>query len=108
MNKKNSLIWNNDYVQQLVAVLASIDNASSMRNFLQDVMTEKEITEVSARLKAAQMLRMGAKYTEIIKATKLSSRTVARISDWLQNGTGGYEAALEFSKHHAHRPPARA
>ena len=72
-------------------------------------MTKKEITEIGARLKAAQMLRKGAKYTEIVATTKLSSRTVARISDWLQNGTGGYDTALEIaSTHHAHLPPARA
>ena len=80
-----------------------------MQNFLRDVLTEKEIIEVSARLEAAKMLRAGAKYTNIVAATKLSSRTVARISDWLQNGTGGYDAALSvIDDHHAHIPPARA
>ncbi len=70
-------------------------------------MTEKEIIEISARLKAADMLSRGEKYADIIATTKLSSRTVARISDWLQNGTGGYRQALAIL-HHAHLPPARA
>lgn len=101
-------MWNNDLTQQLATVLSSIDDIDSMQNFLRDVMTKKEITEIGARLEAAQMLRKGAKYTEIVTATKLSSRTVARISDWLQNGTGGYDTALEIaSTHHAHLPPAR-
>jgi len=101
-------VWNNDLTQQLATVLSSIDDIDSMQNFLRDVMTKKEITEIGARLEAAQMLRKGAKYTEIVTATKLSSRTVARISDWLQNGTGGYDTALEIaSTHHAHLPPAR-
>lgn len=95
--------------QQLVGVLSSIDDAKTMQSFLSDVMTEKEIAEISARFDAAKMLRNGAKYTDIVAATKLSSRTVARISDWLQNGTGGYDAALDLvNAHHAHIPPARA
>lgn len=79
-----------------------------MRAFLCDVMTEKEIIEISARLEAARMLSLGAKYEDIIKATKLSSRTVARISDWLKNGAGGYKEALDIVEHQSHSLPARA
>lgn len=108
MNKQSS-IWDSESTQQFAGVLSAIDDVKTMQNFLSDVMTEKEIDEISARFVAAQMLRSGAKYTEIVTATKLSSRTVARISDWLQNGTGGYDAALQLiDAHHAHLPPARA
>jgi len=72
-------------------------------------MTEKEIIEISARLEAARMLQAGKTYAEITQKTKLSSRTVARISDWLQNGTGGYEVALKIAvSHSGHTSPARA
>ena len=109
MIKDESSVWNNDLTQQLAVVLSSIDDIESMQNFLRDVMTKKEISEIGSRLKAAQMLRKGAKYAEIVATTKLSSRTVARISDWLQNGTGGYDTALEIANmHHAHLLPARA
>lgn len=108
MNKRSS-VWKSESARQFAGVLSLIDDAKTMQNFLSDVMTEKEIAEISARLAAARMLRNGATYTDIVAATKLSSRTVARISDWLQNGAGGYDAALEtFTKHHAHLPPARA
>lgn len=79
-----------------------------MQNFLRDVMTEKEIVEISARFETARMLTEGKKYSEIIAATKLSSRTVARISEWLQNGCNGYQAALKTANHHGHISPARA
>ena len=49
----------------------------------------------------------GIKYTEIVAKTKLSSRTIARISDWLQNGCNGYQVALQ-NIHHDHISPARA
>ncbi len=102
-------IWDDSKAQQLAEALACITDISTMRNFLRDVMTEKEITEMSARFEAAKMLLAGCKYTDIVAKTKLSSRTVARISDWLQNGAGGYQAALKtIDIHHDHLPPARA
>lgn len=102
-------IWDSDTAQQLVDVLASISDASDMQNFLRDVMTEKEIIEVSARLEAARMLNNGETYTDITRTTKLSSRTVARISDWLKDGYKGYPVALRvISAHHEHTPPDRA
>ena len=105
MKNKIQPVWNTPNTQRLAQVLADIDNVYEMQNFLRDVMTEKEIIEISARYKAAQMLLAGSKYSDIVAATKLSSRTVARISDWLKNGTGGYKIAL---MHHEHMSPAHA
>lgn len=109
MDKLRQDIWNSDSPQQLAEVLIQINDVRTMQNFLRDVMTEKEIIEISARLQAARMLSEGKKYTDIIEATKLSSRTIARISDWMQNGKKGYAAAVQLaSSHHDHLPPARA
>lgn len=108
MSNGTTAIWNDPKTQQLSEVLLSISDISTMQNFLRDVMTEKEIVEISARLEAARMLTTGSKYTDIVDATKLSSRTIARISEWLQNGCSGYEAALNTRQHHDHLSPARA
>jgi TrpR-related protein YerC/YecD len=105
----NKQIWDTPTAKQLSIVLASIDDISIMQNVLRDVMTEKEIIEISSRLEAARMLELGKKYTEVIEKTKLSSRTVARISEWMKNGQNGYKEALKItSAHHDHIPPARA
>lgn len=109
MNSDQTKIWSNAQPRQLAEVLAAIDDVSVMQNFLRDVLTLKEITEVSARLEAARMLADGQRYVDITAATKLSSRTVARISEWLQKGCSGYETALNLiNAHHAHIPPACA
>ncbi len=79
-----------------------------MRNFLRDVMTDKEIAEISSRLEAARMLESGSTYDEIVARTKLSSRTIARISEWMKSGCGGYAAALKIINHNNHIPPVRA
>ncbi len=108
MNQNSIAIWKQAQPQQLARVLTAIDDQITMQNFLRDVLTEKEIIEISGRLEAAKMLTDGQTYTAITKATKLSSRTVARISDWLQNGYKGYSVALNLIAHHDHIPPARA
>lgn len=104
-----SSVWTTPFPRQLAEVLVAVPDVKSMQKFLRDVMTEKEIIEISARLEAARMLTSGSTYTEVIAHTKLSSRTVARISEWLQNGYDGYTIAIELiAHHHAHIPPARA
>lgn len=107
MSKDVNRVWDNENALQLVAALVAIDDKSLMQNFLRDVMTEKEILEISARFEAARMLVDGKKYSEIVAKTRLSSRTVARISEWLQNGCEGYRVVLN-TLHHDHTPPARA
>lgn len=97
MQSSAASVWETETALALARVLAAIRNETTMRNFLRDVMTEKEIIEISSRLEAANMLQQGKKYTEIIEKTRLSSRTIARISDWMQNGYGGYKAALQLA-----------
>lgn len=104
MDTYDASVMEQEMPEQLTEILCKIDDADTMRRFLRDVMTEKEITEVSARLEAARMLTAGASYAAIIKRTKLSSRTVARIRGWLTNGTGGYDTILQ-SMHHLHIQP---
>jgi TrpR-related protein YerC/YecD len=109
MSNDKTIVWKSDTARQLAEALVAIESVKDMQNFLRDVMTEKEIVETSARLEAARMLNEGKKYTEIVAKTKLSSRTVARISDWLQNGCNGYQAALKTpNQHHSHILPASA
>lgn len=109
MQNSITTIWRSGTAQQLAGALTNIGDAKTMQAFLSDVMTEKEITEISFRLEAAKMLQNGDKYIEIVKKTKLSSATVARISDWLKNGTGGYATILsQINAHYNHIPPASA
>jgi TrpR-related protein YerC/YecD len=109
MTTDASNVWNNQMTQQFAEALTTIVDGQAMQNFLRDVMTEKEIIETSARLEAAKMLTKGERYTDVIKRTKLSSRTVALISDWLKNGCNGYQTALtSLDSHNSHISPVSA
>lgn len=103
----NQSIWDDQATKQFADSILAIDDINTLQNFLRDVMTEKEIIEISARLEAARMLQSGNTYCDIVKKTKLSSRTVARISDWMKNGCNGYSAVISSINNHAHISPAR-
>tara|TARA_B100002052_G_C15743241_1_gene534235 strand:+ start:78 stop:404 length:327 start_codon:yes stop_codon:yes gene_type:complete len=104
-------VWQKDLPQQLSLTLASIADEKTMQLFLTDVLTQKEIIEISSRLEAALMLQAGEKYEDIIRKTRLSTRTVARIREWLKNGSGGYRIVFEAAnckEHSQHMSPADA
>ncbi|MDD4352300.1 MAG: YerC/YecD family TrpR-related protein [Candidatus Gracilibacteria bacterium] len=93
--------WNDKIGQDLIKVITSLKNEQEAQKFLRDLLTEQEIIEFSKRWQATQLLDQKIPYTEIVKETGLSSTTIARISDWLQNGQGGYRLMLErVVKHH--------
>lgn len=79
---------------QLIKALLSLKNESEAQRFLRDLMTEKEITEFSKRLRAAEMLTEKIAYTAIVKETGLSSTTVARVAKWLGGKEGGYRTII--------------
>ena len=108
----NISLWQTKNPQQLLSAITALADTSDLPNFLSDLLTKKEIIEIAARFEAALLLNDGVSYQTIVTQTKLSTRTVARISQWLKNGTGGYIAALTALNnqpaHHSHIPPARA
>ena len=71
------------------------------KRFLRDLMTENEIEEFAKRFQAAQMLSSNISYSEIEKATGLSSTTVARVSKWLNGKEGGYRKVIARLHHHS-------
>ncbi|MBE6470399.1 MAG: YerC/YecD family TrpR-related protein [Coriobacteriaceae bacterium] len=83
-------------VDDLLNVLVGIDDADTAFAFFEDVMTIREIREISQRLQVARMLDEGKPYTAIEKQTGASATTIARVSKALNYGSGGYRAALDI------------
>lgn len=85
-------------IKDLIGAILLLKNQREAKSFLRDLLTESELTEFGNRWKAAKMLEKKIPYTEIIKETGLSSTTVARVSDWLNGGMGGYKLILKRIK----------
>lgn len=81
-------------VNDLLRVLAEMDNEDDVFALLEDLFTIREIRETSQRLAVARLLAEGKSYTAIEKQTGASATTIARVSKCLGYGAGGYEKAL--------------
>lgn len=82
-------------VENLLTVLASLDDKDTLFRLLEDMFTIREIRESSQRLAVARLLNQGKSYAWIEDATGASATTIARVSKCLAHGPGGYRAALE-------------
>jgi TrpR-related protein YerC/YecD len=92
--------------RSLYQAILRIESVNEAKKFFRDLLTEAEIAEFANRWKAAQMLNDKIHYDTIAKETGMSSTTIARISKWLTNGTGGYKLMIKRTtskqndKHH--------
>ena len=82
-------------VENLLEVLAAIDDKDTLFALMEDMFTIREIRESSQRLAVARMLDYGKSYAQIEQATGASATTIARVSKCLSYGAGGYRAALD-------------
>lgn len=82
-------------VDDLLDVLAVMDDPDQIFALLEDLFTIREIRETSQRLAVARMLADGKSYAVIEKETGASATTIARVSKCLTYGTGGYKFALD-------------
>ncbi|MBB3171743.1 YerC/YecD family TrpR-related protein [Parvibacter caecicola] len=82
-------------VDDLLKVLATLQDEDAIFALLEDLFTIREIRETSQRLAVARLLSTGKPYTAIEQATGASATTIARVSKCLSYGAGGYAKALE-------------
>lgn len=93
--------WKNKGKERLIQAILAIKTSDEAMRFLRDLMTEKEITEFSKRLEAAEMLTDKISYSKIERKTGLSSTTVARVAKWLKGKEGGYKTIINRLHHNS-------
>ncbi|MBI5022604.1 MAG: hypothetical protein HZC05_00325 [Candidatus Magasanikbacteria bacterium] len=91
----STLKWDNIKTDDLLGAILALKNLNEAKRFFRDLLTELEIIEFGNRWWAAQMLEAKTPYTAIQKETNLSSRTIARIAKWLNQGKGGYKLMIK-------------
>lgn len=82
-------------VDNLFEAILSLNTIDECYKFFEDLCTVKEILDISQRLKAAKMLKNGANYMDISKATGMSTATISRVSKCLEYGGGGYAMIID-------------
>ena len=84
----------NQSVENLVQVIAKMDSADDVYNFLSDLCTIKELQDMAQRFDMALLLKDGANYQNIAATVGASSATISRVNRSLQYGADGYAIAF--------------
>ena len=80
--------------RSLSEALLSLETATEIRAFLEDLCTPAEIEAMVDRWRVAQLLDQGYAYRSIREMTEVSVTTIGRVARFMEQGTGGYRAVL--------------
>lgn len=75
----------------LYQTLLACKSEEDLKMLLSDLCTYTEVEQMAQRAAAAQLLKAGKTYAEVIAATNISSATLSRVSRCVRYGSGGYE-----------------
>lgn len=88
--KKAASPYPSDAMKELFEAIRTIRSSEEAANFFRDLLTIAELEEFASRWQMVKRLKRGESYLTIAKALGVSTTTVTRVAQWLNNGTGGY------------------
>ena len=86
---------NNKGYELLVRAIVAIENKEECGAFLEDLMTRKELDDITQRLEVAKMLSEQTVYNKIVDETGASTATISRVNRAYLYGAGGYKKLFE-------------
>jgi TrpR-related protein YerC/YecD len=84
-------------MQNLIQAITSLRTDAELAA-LRDLMTVKELKDISQRWQIVLLLNQNVPYLDIAKQVGVSTTTVTRCALWLHHGQGGYKTALSRLK----------
>jgi len=75
--------------QLLVNTLSKLKFKKALADFLDDLLTEEEILDLTQRIKIAQLILDSKNYNEISEQIGTSTSTVSKIGQVIKYGIGG-------------------
>ena len=88
----------------LSRALAAHGEPKQVAAFLRDLCTPAELEAMCDRWKVVPLLRAGEPYRGIHERTGVSVTTIGRVARTLEQGAGGYDAAIEAQNAAASSP----
>jgi TrpR-related protein YerC/YecD len=79
----------------LVKALLALEGEEECYRFMEDLLTVREIRDLSQRLEVAMLLKDKVTYNEIVERTGVSTATIGRVNRSLTYGAGGYMSVIE-------------
>lgn len=77
-------------LKELIRAFQKMDTKEKMINFLEGILTPKELEEIPMRLQIVKMLKKGISQHEIAEKLKIGIATVTRGSKEIQKGNFKY------------------
>lgn len=93
-----SRIFENESVKMLIKAFMTLKTEEELRDFLEDVMSTKEVLDISQRIVVAKMLAEQTVYSKIAEETGASTATISRVNRSFAYGTGAYKTVIERLK----------
>mgnify|MGYP002573467570 FL=1 len=87
-------IFESDGAKLFVKALLSLETEEECRLFIEDIMTTKEILDMSQRMLVAKLLDEGLVYSKIMQLSGASNTTISRVNRCYAYGGGGYKTVL--------------
>ena len=86
--------WRDALTDNLVRALVCVKAEEDCARFIEDLMTIRELKDLSQRLEVARLLYEKKTYAEIGALTTASTATISRINRSLEYGADGYQTVL--------------
>lgn len=84
-----------DLLRDLVNAFSSLKSPTEAALFIQDLLTEREVTNISKRLRIAKLFLQGKKYEEIEAELHTSHGTISKVGAWLAEKGDGFRLAIQ-------------
>lgn len=88
-------IFDREDTEILLKALVSLESEAEARLLLEDLLTAKEVADLTQRLRVAQLLLKDENYATVSQETGASSATISRVNRCVVYGGGGYETILQ-------------
>ncbi|MBN1263230.1 MAG: helix-turn-helix domain-containing protein [Candidatus Pacebacteria bacterium] len=81
---------------ELLLAILKLKNQKEAADFFRDLLTLKEINDLTIRFQIAKLLfEKKHSYLQIARKCRVSTTTVTRVAHWLNHGLGGYRLVLK-------------
>ena len=97
MPKKN-IKWDTKKNNELFEAILSLKTKEECNKFFRDLCTLEEMTDLSDRWQMVKLIVKGKSYRNIAEKLKVSTTTVARVANWINQGKGGYQLIINRLK----------
>lgn len=82
------MLSDNKDIKNLYELILSLESVDDCDALFKDLCTEKEVEQMSQRVKAARLLMDGKTYNQVMEQCEISSATLSRVSRCVQYGNG--------------------